>query len=59
MNDVQTNLSVNSGVHACLHPSCHHQIVHTKFNLNILYPHHTSALYEIKKRQIQEKLGKP
>ena len=25
----QPNLSVNSGVHASLHPNCHHQIVHT------------------------------
>ena len=41
----QPSLSVNSGVHASLHPNCHHQIVHTKFNLNIsLFP----------KRQIQE-----
>ena len=31
----QPNLSVNSGFHASLHPNCHHQIVHTKFNLNI------------------------
>ena len=34
----QPNLSLNSGVHASLHPNCHHQIVHTKFNLNISYP---------------------
>ena len=34
----QPNLSVNSGVHASLHPNCHHQIVHTSFNLNISYP---------------------
>ena len=33
----QLNLSVNSGVHSSLHPNCHHQIVHTKFNLNISY----------------------
>ena len=33
----QPNLSVNSGVHASLHPNCHHQIVHTSFNLNISY----------------------
>ena len=33
----QQNLSVNSGFHASLHPNCHHQIVHTKFNLNISY----------------------
>ena len=35
---VQPNLSVNSGVHASLHPNCHHQIVHSSFNLNIYYP---------------------
>ena len=34
----QPNLSVNSGVHASLHPNCHHQIVHSSFNLNIYYP---------------------
>ena len=42
----QPNLSVNSGVHASLHPNCHHQIVHSSFNLNISYPpplHHINA----------------
>ena len=34
----QLNLSVNSGVHASLHPNCHHQIVHSSFNLSISYP---------------------
>ena len=34
----QPNLSVNSGVHAFLHPNCHYQIVHSSFNLNIYYP---------------------
>ena len=34
----QPNLSVNSGVHASLHPNCHHQIVHSRYNLNINYP---------------------
>ena len=34
----QENLSVNSGVHASLHLNCHHQIVHSSFNLNIYYP---------------------
>ena len=29
---------MNSGVHASLHPNCHHQVVHTSFNLNIFYP---------------------
>ena len=35
----QPNLSVNSGVHASLHPNCHHKIVHSSFNLNISYTH--------------------
>ena len=34
----QPSLSVNSGVHASLHPNCHHQIVHSSFSLNISYP---------------------
>ena len=34
----QENLSVNSGVHTSLHPNCHHQIIHSSFNLNIYYP---------------------
>ena len=34
----QENLSLNSGVHSSLHPNCHHQIVHSSFNLNIYYP---------------------
>ena len=34
----QSNLSVNSGDHVSLHPNCHHQIVHPRFNLNISYP---------------------
>ena len=33
----QPKLSVNSGVHASLHPNCRHQIVYTSFNLNISY----------------------
>ena len=31
-------MSVNSGVDSSLHPNCHHQIVHSSFNLNIYYP---------------------
>ena len=31
-------MSVNSGVHASLHPNGHHQIVHSSFNFNIYYP---------------------
>ena len=34
----QPNLSINSGVHSSLHSNCHHQIVHSSFNLNIHYP---------------------
>ena len=34
----QPSLAVNSGVHASLHPNCHHQIIYTSFNLNITYP---------------------
>ena len=34
----QANLSVNSGVHASLHPNCHHHIVRSSFNINIYYP---------------------
>ena len=33
----QPNLSVNSGIHASLHPNSHHQIVQSKFDLNIFY----------------------
>ena len=33
----QENLSINSGVHSSLHPTCHHQIVHPSFNLNVYY----------------------
>ena len=34
----QRNLSLNSGIHSPLHPNCHHQMVHTSFNLDIYYP---------------------
>ena len=34
----QPNLSVSSGIHASLHLNCHHQIVHSSFNLDISYP---------------------
>ena len=34
----QPNLSMNSGVHSSLHPNCHHNIVHSRCNLNIYYP---------------------
>ena len=31
----QTNLVMISAVHFTLHPNCHHQIIHSKFNLKI------------------------
>ena len=34
----QPNLSVGSGIHTSLHPKSHHQIVQSKFDLNIFYP---------------------
>ena len=33
---------MDSGVHASLHPNCHHQIVYAKLDLKIEYP----PLYE-------------
>ena len=34
----QPNLSVESGTQSSLHPNCHHQIIYTKFNLEVIYP---------------------
>ena len=34
----QPNLLINSGVHSTPHSKCHHQIVYSSFNLDILYP---------------------
>ena len=34
----QPNLAVDSGVHPSLYVKCHHQIIHCKFNLMIVYP---------------------
>ena len=46
----QPNLSVNSGVHASLHPNCHHQLVHSSFNLNISYrPPYQRLVWDYKK----------
>ena len=33
----QNNFFMDSGVHASLHPNCHHQIVYPKLNLKIKY----------------------
>ena len=32
------NVVTNSGVHASLHPNCHHQIAFSNFNPKIYYP---------------------
>ena len=46
----QPNLSVDSGVHASLHPHFHHQIVYSSFNLNISYPPpHQRLVWDYKK----------
>ena len=29
---------MDSGVHASLHPHCHHQIIFAKFDLKVFYP---------------------
>ena len=58
MNYVRTLIDQRTRVHASLYPSCHHQIIHTKFNLNASHPHHTSVLYGIKNSQIQKKIRK-
>ena len=34
----QPNLSVESGTQPSLHPNCRHQIIYTKFNLEVLCP---------------------
>ena len=34
----QPNLSVESGTQSSLHSNCHHQIIYTKFNLEVIYP---------------------
>ena len=46
----QPNLSVNSGIHASLHPNCHHQTVQSKFDLNIFYtPPYQRLVWDYKK----------
>ena len=34
----QPHLVIDCGIHASLHPSCHHQITYCKLNLKIIYP---------------------
>ena len=58
----QPNLGMNSGVHSSLHPKCHHQIIHAKFNLKIFYPppyervvwHYQDANNDLMQRSISQ-----
>ena len=58
--DSQPNFLIESGVHPTLHPSCHHQIIFTKCDLDIVYPpphereiwHYQMAGIDIIKRAI-------
>ena len=60
----QPNLVMNSGGHSSLHPNCHHQILHAKFNLKLFYPHsyeqviwhYLSALFEKRSNMLATKL---
>ena len=49
---------MNSGVHASLHPNCHHQIIDTSFNLNITYPPPYKRLIWDCKKADSEKIRK-
>ena len=44
----QPNLSVNSGPHTLLHRNCHHQIVHSSFNISFPSPYQ-QLLWDYKK----------
>ena len=35
---IQPNLIMDTGVHLSLHWKCHHQVIYTKLNLQIVYP---------------------
>ena len=58
----QPNLSVESGIRSSLHPSCHHQIIYTKFNLEVIYPppyarevwHYQDSNVDLIRRSINE-----
>ena len=46
----QPNLPGNSGVHASLHLNCHHQVVHSIYNLDISYlPPYQQLIWNYKK----------
>ena len=44
---------MDSGLHASLHPNCHHQIVYAKLNLKIEYsPCYEQLVWDYKKTSI-------
>ena len=55
---VQTSLVTSNGVHASLHSSCHHQIIHCAFNFNILYPSPYQRLLQNYKKDDVSKIQK-
>ena len=58
----QPNLSVESGTQSSLHPNCHHQIIYTKFNLEVICPapyacevwHYQDSNVDLIRRSINE-----
>ena len=55
----QSNLSVDPGVHASLHPNFNYQIIHPSLILIFLTPYRIKGLYGIIKWLIQKILKKP
>ena len=57
----QPNLVVDFGIHLCLHETCHHQIIYSKFDLKVFYPppyeravwHYQQADTELIKRSLE------
>ena len=44
---------MNSGIHSSFHPNCHHQIIYSKINLTIEYPHpYERIVWDYKKADI-------
>ena len=58
----QPNLSVKLGTQSSLHPNCHHQLIYTKFNIEVIYPplypgevwHYQDSNVDVIRRSISE-----
>ena len=58
----QLNLIIETGFHPSLHPNCHHQIIYSKFNIQIYYPpqccrevwHHNDANTELIRHAVNQ-----